>query len=493
MNETPGYPPLPAVTPAALNEAIHIPAVFVNVGIERVYVIPLREAGENLLGGVERFGGISFWTGKTGGDHQPTTPLPGVIPSETNHSLDIRRCALLFHRHHRSGPGTFLFLAWFTVLFAAVFFPGVAGPSDPVVPGPGSGLVFGENYLFRITAPDGWVLDNQSGRTMGLDAVFYPRGESWERTETRMYVQVWQKEGKGLKEIVEEDIRNYRKAFPSLKVGDEEPIRLASGKEVLVKHFEDGNEGAIESLAWFDEPRVVVALVLSAKSAPRFDAARPDFAKLVRSYDYLGEAAVDIQGPEEKENPTQRKAGGGQDAPADARVEKKDKARRKIISHEDLVELLEIRQWEVPMPKDTRYEWSFEVVPFRKYQVVEKGRDEWMDKTRRARITFMPTEGSHSIHRFWLKQGNGTSSGRVRLDVCDNNMNLQLECDSAQYGLAWFDEPKRVDDGRRYVLGEISEDSAPHRRKLIILSFDLFRLEDMEEASRPAPPGKKVR
>ncbi|MBP7864324.1 MAG: hypothetical protein KA419_00130 [Acidobacteria bacterium] len=400
---------------------------------------------------------------------------------------------MLFLRHHRSGPGIFSFRIWLAVLFAAVFFPGLARPSDPAIPGPGSGLLFGENYLFRITAPDGWVLDNQSGRTMGLDAVFYPKGESWEKTEIRMYVQVWQKEGKGLKEIVEEDIRNYRKTFPALKVGDEEPIRLTSGKAALVKQFVGGNDGAVESVAWFDEKRVVVALVLSAKSVPFFDAARPDFVKLVLSYDYLGEAAVDTQGPDAKEDPATGKTERGQDAPADAKVEKKNKPRRKIISHEDLVELLEVRQWEVPMPKDTRYHWSFNVIPFRKYQVVEQGRDEWMDRTRRARITFMPAEGSHSVYRFWLKQDNGTSSGMVRLDVCNDNMNLRLECDSGQYGLEWFDEPKRIDDGKRYVLGEITEDSGPCRHKLIVLSFDLFRLEDMQEASQPAPPARGAR
>ncbi len=48
------------------------------------------------------------------------------------------------------------------------------------------GIVYGENFWFIVKAPDGWVLDNNSGINQGLHAVFYPRGSSWDTATTVM-------------------------------------------------------------------------------------------------------------------------------------------------------------------------------------------------------------------------------------------------------------------------------------------------------------------
>ena len=105
-------------------------------------------------------------------------------------------------------------------------------------------------------------------------------------------------------------------------------------------------------------------------------------------------------------------------------------AQRNQDSVETLTNLLEIHRWEVPMPKDSSMEWSFELRDYKEPRVVQKGMDDWMDSSKIAKIVFMPT-GEESIHRFWLVQTSGTSSGRTRGDVCDNPDQLQQVCDVA--------------------------------------------------------------
>jgi hypothetical protein len=51
-----------------------------------------------------------------------------------------------------------------------------------------SGIIYGENHSYSLTAPDGWVLDNESGVNEGYFAVFYKKGESWAKGETVMYI-----------------------------------------------------------------------------------------------------------------------------------------------------------------------------------------------------------------------------------------------------------------------------------------------------------------
>ncbi|HEY4257650.1 MAG TPA: hypothetical protein VGM66_10575 [Candidatus Udaeobacter sp.] len=52
------------------------------------------------------------------------------------------------------------------------------------------GIVYGPKAAFNISAPDGWVLDNESGKEQGLPCVLYPKGESWTDGRTVMYAKI---------------------------------------------------------------------------------------------------------------------------------------------------------------------------------------------------------------------------------------------------------------------------------------------------------------
>jgi hypothetical protein len=41
------------------------------------------------------------------------------------------------------------------------------------------GIVYGPKAAFNINAPEGWVLDNESGSQQGMPCVLYPKGQSW--------------------------------------------------------------------------------------------------------------------------------------------------------------------------------------------------------------------------------------------------------------------------------------------------------------------------
>src|SRR5215212_8811361 len=52
------------------------------------------------------------------------------------------------------------------------------------------GIVYGPKGAFTISAPEGWVLDNESGVQQGLPCVLYPKGESWAEARTVMYAKI---------------------------------------------------------------------------------------------------------------------------------------------------------------------------------------------------------------------------------------------------------------------------------------------------------------
>jgi tetratricopeptide (TPR) repeat protein len=52
------------------------------------------------------------------------------------------------------------------------------------------GIVRGPKAGFNITAPEGWVLDTESGKEQDLPCVLYPKGSSWADAKTGMYAKV---------------------------------------------------------------------------------------------------------------------------------------------------------------------------------------------------------------------------------------------------------------------------------------------------------------
>src|SRR5579871_3436427 len=76
-----------------------------------------------------------------------------------------------------------------------------------------AGIIYGTNHAYSLIAPKGWVLDNQSGISQGLYAVFYPKGSSWAKGSVVMYTNTGSKEEKGqetLQKMIDDDVANYR-------------------------------------------------------------------------------------------------------------------------------------------------------------------------------------------------------------------------------------------------------------------------------------------
>jgi len=51
----------------------------------------------------------------------------------------------------------------------------------------GGGIVYGQDHVFSLKAPKGWMLDNESGASQGAHAVFYQKGGSWEKSAVVAY------------------------------------------------------------------------------------------------------------------------------------------------------------------------------------------------------------------------------------------------------------------------------------------------------------------
>lgn len=163
-----------------------------------------------------------------------------------------------------------------------------------------SGVVYGPGHAFSLDPPAQWVLDNQSGVDQGLQAVFYPTGKSWTNSPAVMYANVYLKKdpkNENAATVAAKDIADFRKHSRTFKVLDADPLPVGDlvddkPRQALVKYFSGDDFGNFEAVAYINESKVVVMLVLSARKEDEFKKALPAFADLVRSYHFLTDKVI---------------------------------------------------------------------------------------------------------------------------------------------------------------------------------------------------------
>ncbi len=95
------------------------------------------------------------------------------------------------------------------------------------------GIVYGPKAAVNIAAPEGWVLDNQSGVEQGLPCVLYPKGSTWADATTVMYAKIASPQFEKVDDFVAMAIKEMQKVhgMPKQKVesgktGDSHPYSI---------------------------------------------------------------------------------------------------------------------------------------------------------------------------------------------------------------------------------------------------------------------------
>jgi len=162
-----------------------------------------------------------------------------------------------------------------------------------------TGIVYTENLVFSLSAPEGWVLDNHSAVQQSLPAVLYPRGSSWKEGAAVMYPTSARKPASEhpLQDVIEETLGQFRAASPDLRVETLDRAPTGDARTAEVRKLSGERQGNVEAIAFIEEADRVVLLALSTRSEADFVAALPAFRQLVGSYSYLSDKVLLPQTP----------------------------------------------------------------------------------------------------------------------------------------------------------------------------------------------------
>jgi len=153
-----------------------------------------------------------------------------------------------------------------------------------------TGLLFGKSHAYFLTAPKGWIFDDETAREEGIKAVFYPTGENWADAETAMYTN-WAaydttKNEKFL-DIITADINNFKTNSKGIIIKKEKVILLDKKKKAVVYSFINEKEQFFEQVAYIEEKKGAVLIILTSKTKAGLTKNNAFFVELIKSYNFL--------------------------------------------------------------------------------------------------------------------------------------------------------------------------------------------------------------
>lgn len=152
-------------------------------------------------------------------------------------------------------------------------------------------VLYGDDHMFAICAPQGWVIDDTSGMGSKIRVVLYPKGQKWATASTVMYANPLHQDAKRpkpIRDMIDRDVVAFRKSNPQGVVLTGPRFPTATEKRAEVRFFAHDGGKPHEAVAYVPEEGLVMLLVLSSRTADDFARALPAFQLLVRSYNFVG-------------------------------------------------------------------------------------------------------------------------------------------------------------------------------------------------------------
>ncbi|PYI74851.1 MAG: hypothetical protein DMF01_09285, partial [Verrucomicrobia bacterium] len=149
------------------------------------------------------------------------------------------------------------------------------------------GIVRGPKAGFNVSAPEGWVVDNEAGVNQGMPCVLYPKGSSWRDAKTVMYANIAGPEFEGVNAFVEMAIKEMKAKHGTPKE------KIASGKT------KDGHDYFIneypatktysqwERVGYVQLPQGVAFIVLSSRDKASYTKDSGALEKVLKTLVYL--------------------------------------------------------------------------------------------------------------------------------------------------------------------------------------------------------------
>ena len=149
------------------------------------------------------------------------------------------------------------------------------------------GIVYGPKAGFNISVPEGWVVDNESGKGQDMPCVLYPKGSSWSDAKTVMYANIASPEFEGVNAFVATAIKEMKAKHGTPKE------KIASGKtkdghDYFINEYPaTKNYSQWERVGYIQLPQGVAYIVLTSRDQANYRKDSGALEKVLKTLVYL--------------------------------------------------------------------------------------------------------------------------------------------------------------------------------------------------------------
>lgn len=155
----------------------------------------------------------------------------------------------------------------------------------------GTGIIYGPGHAYSLSAPDGWIMDNSAGVSMGLHAVFYPEGTTWLKSDVVMYPNFAGADSTStLQDVIDSDIK-YFKETGAKKTDFKKNITNKKGDKFALYYFEytKDNIHSYEYIAYTRAKTGVIMLILHTQNKKLLNKHYKALTQLADSYLWIAD------------------------------------------------------------------------------------------------------------------------------------------------------------------------------------------------------------
>ncbi len=152
----------------------------------------------------------------------------------------------------------------------------------------GGAIVHGPKAGFNITAPEGWVIDTESGKGQDLPCVLYPKGSSWSDAKTVMYAKMASPQWEGADAFVAMAIKEMKAQHGTPKE------KIASGKTqdghgyFINEYPATSTYSQWERVGYVQLPRGVAYIVLTSQDKASYERDSGELENVLKSLVSIG-------------------------------------------------------------------------------------------------------------------------------------------------------------------------------------------------------------
>jgi hypothetical protein len=130
------------------------------------------------------------------------------------------------------------------------------------------GIVYGPKAAFKISAPSGWVVDNQSGVSQGMPCVLYPKGSTWAKADAVMYAKIASTNTTDRDAFIEAAIAHMSKGNKAFKHRRVAEGKTGDGHAYVINDYQHGvraeaANSQFERVAYVQLPSAVAFIVFT--------------------------------------------------------------------------------------------------------------------------------------------------------------------------------------------------------------------------------------